>query len=199
MDQEIRERFEAQQQAQKEQTEHSATVNSATQSAQSRVTENIMNPNFQAQLEAKDLDTDEYPWIEDELGPELAGSHLTGNRDEEAYEQEIRWLDPNKAERILAEKSPGRLLRQNPAMLKLAQRKNPELVDDPGIEEPMSRSKDRRAIRSAMDVATNRKSLAAGMSGLDATTTATAETRRVTNEENDSSTRDRVAKLWRGR
>lgn len=182
---------------QRRNTEHSATTQSTVQSASSRVEENIMNPSFQAQLEEADLDSDEFPWIEDELGPELSGSHITGNRDPEEYEREVKWLDANKAERIIAEKNPGRLLRQNPSMLKLAQQPNQRMVDDENIEEPMVRSKDRRAVRSGMEVVTNRKALSAGMSGLDATTTATAETRHMTNESEESSgLRERAKSLY---
>lgn len=157
----------------------------AMRAASSQMEERIQNPDFLGELQRPKLDSEKYDWVEDELGPVFAGSKILGNRDEEQHPHARKWLNLNKRERMIAEGSPGRLLREHPAMLAISQRKHPEHVENNDITEPMD-SQDRRVTRDAMEAATDFETMAAGGAGLEAVSTATTEARQVTNEESES-------------
>lgn len=148
--------------------------------------ERVENPDFLGKLQEADVDTAAYDWIEEEVGPLLSGSHILGNRGEH-YETVAEMLDRNKVERMIAEANPGRLLRENPRMLALAQgirgsADHPDPTDNPAFREPLS-SREKRVLRDAQEVATNRKTMSIDHEGLDAVSNVTVENKTVSNEE----------------
>lgn len=165
-----------------------AAMASASQQAQ----ETLFNPHFFDELRDPDVDSELYDWLEDELGPVLSGAHIVGNRDEH-YEHQQQWLNQNRAERQIAERTPGRLLRNNPYLLAVAQ--DVSSPSDPAFREPMTQPK-RRVTRDAYDVATTLQSLSVGGYGLDSVTTATAESRVVKNDREKSGTASRLKKVF---
>lgn len=165
-----------------EESQHRAATTMAAEKASRRVE----NPEFLKQLQEADVDTDVFDWIEDEYGPVFSGAHIIGNRGEH-YEDQQDLLNRSKAERMVAESTPGRLLVENPRMHALAMgirgtREMPDPTDHEKYREPAS-SVEKRVIRDAMEVATSRETLAIEGRGLDAVATATVENRTVTNEE----------------
>lgn len=162
----------------------------AAQVAAQEARELLKNPEFLSQIQEADVDTDLYDWVRDEYGPVFSGSHILGNR-EDHYEEQQEMLNRNKAERMLAERTPGRLLRENPRMLALAQgvpgtKKHPDPTDDPAFRAPLSSQK-RRVIRDAAEVATTKQTLAIAMGAIDAVANATVENRTISNEEKSES------------
>jgi len=153
------------------------------QSNAQKVQENKFNPGFLSEIQDPKVDTDRFSWIQDELGPVLSGAHLIGQR-QEYFEQQQELLNRVKSEQIGVENTPGDLLQRHPNVLAVMQ--GAEGTDDPefrgGIDQPK-----RRALRDAMDVATTRQALSVGGEGIKAFTTATTETRQVTNEQEEES------------
>jgi hypothetical protein len=168
--------------------EQSAQV--ATQMAAKQAEHTVQNPRFLQELKDADVDSDVFDWISDELGPLLSGAHILGNRGEH-YEEQQELLNKNKVERLIAEGTPGRLLRENPAMAAQAQgvtgwtlAEGPH--DHPDYRPPLA-SQDRRVLRDLAEVLTTRETLAIEGRGLDAVATATVENRTVSNEESEQS------------
>lgn len=150
--------------------------------------ERVENPDFLGKLQEADVDTDLFDWVEDEAGPLFSGSHILGNRGEH-YEIVAEMLDRNKAERMVAERDPGRLLRENPRMLALAQgiqgsEEFPDPRDHPAFRTPLTDRK-KRVLRDAQEVATNRKTMSIEHQGLDAVSNVTVENKTVSNEETE--------------
>lgn len=155
----------------------------AQKMATSAVHERLQNPEFLDKLRDEDVDNELFPWISDELGPMLSGAHIIGNRAQD-YEREAKWLDMNEGERLVAEANPGRLLRENESVLRIAQGAHKDDVR----YRPPAQQDEKRVIRDAMEVSTNLKTLAVGAKGLESVTTATAENRVVRNDQEDTST-----------
>jgi hypothetical protein len=180
----FQERLDAEVDAQADQTAMAAAMQTATEHQQ----ETLFNPNFFDELRDSDVDGDLYDWLEAELGPVFSGAHIVGYRDEH-YPQQRDLLNRNAAERIIAERSPGRHLRQHPKLNALAQglagtSEYPNPTDNPAYRAPLTQAK-KRVIRAAMEVATTQQSLATQGYGLDSVTTATAEHRTV-NRDSES-------------
>jgi hypothetical protein len=149
----------------------------------------LKNPEFLSELQEEDVDTEVFDWVSDEYGPVFSGSHIIGNRGEH-FEEQQELLNRNKAERHVAERTPGRLLRENPRLLALAQglrgtEQHPDPTDRPEYRGPM-RSRKKRVVRDAAEVATNRQSLSIDGRGLDAVSNVTVENRSVSQEEQSS-------------
>jgi hypothetical protein len=161
----------------------SSAATSAQQAATSRLNERLENPEFFAQLRDLDIDTEQFEQLEAKLGPLGSGAHLIANRSEE-YEREIKWLDRNRAERMLAERQSGRLC--NGKTLEIAQKvhdkEGKEVREDYGSHE-------RRAVRDAMEAVTNFKTLGIETAGLSSVTEATAVSRVEQSEEETSKSR----------
>jgi len=197
MDQDIQDQINAQKQSSIEQQSQAAAVKAQMQQEQ----RNIKNPEFLKQLQEADLDSDVWDWLEAEIGPALSGSHILGNRDED-FELQQHMLNQNKAERWVAEGNPGRLLKENEAMLAQAQGvtgweegSGPEA--DPQYRAPHTRS-EKRVLRAAAEVITTRQTLSIGGRGVDAVSTATVENRTVSNEEKEASgIKERAARVFR--
>jgi hypothetical protein len=159
------------------------------------------NPEFLKQLQDPDVDTELWDWVEDEWGPAFSGAHILGQR-EESYEEQQSLLNRNAAERMIAERTPGRLLRENPRMLAISQGitgtdEHPDPTNHPAFREPLTTRKE-RVVRSSAEVMTNRQTLSIGGRGIDAVSSATVENRTVTkNEEEAKGATGRVKEVFR--
>lgn len=170
----------------KQQQEHQAAVSMAAE--QTRRT--VKNPEFLSQLQEADLDTGLFRWVEDEIGILASGSNMKGVRGENYAEQQDL-LVKNAIERVIAERSPGRLLRENPRMNAIAQgitctERHPDPANHPKYEEPWDSDK-RRAARHAKDAVVNHQSLSIEGRGIDAVANATVERRSVDQSETEAS------------
>lgn len=198
-----------QSQRQAQQTQHEMRMEqdshrAAAQIAAEKEAQKVQNPDFLEGLQDPDVDTDLWNWVEDELGPTLSGAHILGHRSEH-FEDQQSLLNRNKVERMVAERSPGRLYRQSKdgeLMLALAQgiqgtARNPDPTQNPRFRDPLTPRKE-RVIRDAAEVMTTRQTLSIGGRGVDAVSTATVENRTVTNEKaEESGVTGRVKKVFR--
>lgn len=178
-DQETREQIDVE----RERVGASEAASSAQRMAQQSVEEMLHNPEFLERVADPDMDTDVYDWVEDELGPVTSRAHILGYRSED-FERESKWLNMNKAERAITERNPGRLLRQNEDMLRIAQ----DAEQSHSRYRQPATSDQRRAFRDAYEVVTQRQTLSIEGKGIESQTKATAEHRTVTNQQEDSST-----------
>lgn len=172
----------------------------ATQVAAREAKKTLKNPEFLGQIQDPDVDTDLFDWVEDEFGPVFSGAHILGDRGE-YFEQQQEMLNRNKVERMVAERNPGRLLRENPRMLALAQgirgtEQHPDPTKNPAFREPLT-TKKQRVIRDAAEIATTRQTLGIEGRGLDAVANATVENRTVTNEDKEASAASTVKEVFR--
>jgi hypothetical protein len=170
----------------KEQQEHQAAVQMAAE--ESRRT--VKNPQFLDQLQEADLNTDLFDDIQNQIGILASGSNIKGVRDENYAEQQDL-LVKNAIERVIAERTPGRLLRENPRMHAIAQgltgtKACPDPTDHEDYREPVS-SAGRRALRHAKDAIVNHQSLSIEGRGIDAVANATVERRSVDQSETEAS------------
>lgn len=165
-----------------------AAASSAQEAAARKMQERLENPEFFEQLRDFDLDTDEHDFIEEMVGPLQSGAHLIANRSPE-YEKEAKWLDRNRAERMVVERTPGRLCKGK--TLEIAQGATGKQRD----KRPALDSDQRRALRDAMEVVTNVKTLGIETAGLSSVTEATAVSRVEKNEEETKSRTERAADL----
>lgn len=176
----------------KEVSAFDASVRSAANAASRKVDETLMNPNFFAELKKHGVDSDLYDWISNEMGPEFADGQMVGNREgDHTHRQE--WLGQNHIERMIAERTPGRLIKNKPYLLAVAQ--DCASPDDPAFRAPLTGPK-RRVLRSAQDVATNRKSMAVDGYATEAVTTATHETRSVNNSDEKSASERATRRIF---
>jgi len=167
----------------------SSAATSAQQVASQKLSERLENPEFFAQLRDLDLDTQELNFVEDLFGPLGSGAHLIANRSEE-YETEARWLDRNRAERMITERSAGRLCKGK--TLEIAQK----VHNNPHRDKRGKLTSDqRRAVRDGMEAVTNYKSLGINTAGLSSVTEATAVSRVEKSEEENQSRTERAANL----
>lgn len=156
----------------------------AQQMSKRGIEERIQNPEFFREYTDPDLDSALHDWVREEFGPLASSAHVLGHRDEH-YERKSEWLDLNKAERMIVESTPGRILREHLDVLRVFQ--GATHGTDKTMRQPMTQD-EKRVVRDGMEVVTNRKSLSVGGKGSDALTTATSEHRQVRNEEEDVST-----------
>jgi hypothetical protein len=173
-------------QVRQNQEEHRAAVKMASKQQQHKV----QNPEFLSQLQEADLDTDLHDWVEDEIGILASGSNMKGVRGEDySFQQDL--LVKNAIERVIAEGSPGRLLRENPRMYAQAQgiqatKSCPDPCEHPDYIEPIT-SQQRRALRQAKEAIVNHRSLSIEGRGIDAVANATVERRSVKQNESEAS------------
>jgi len=160
----------------------------AMQAAQRQQEKTLQNEYFLNELRDADIDSDLYEWVEEEFPTFFSGAHAVGNRGE-TWDREADLKNFNKRERLMAERSPGRLLQDRPRLLAIAQ--GCDSPQDPEFREPLTPRKE-RAIAGAAEVSSDLMSLAKGRAGLDATTTATTEN-RVKRESAEESTSKKLA------
>lgn len=160
-----------------------SAISEANQMARQAIEERMQNPEFLDKLQDADVNSEVHDWLEDEIGPPLSGAHILGNM-EEMHRHRQRWLNYNKVERMVAEQQPGRLCREHPYLLRIAQGVHKR--DDKDLREPLT-SDEKRVLRDVAEVLTVRQSLAVEAEGLESVTTATTETRNVQNSKEESS------------
>lgn len=176
--------------AQTEQQARQAAQETAFAAARKKHAKRVENPEFFQQLRDADFPSDkedEFSWLEDELGPATSGAHIIGNRSPD-YEHEVKWLMQNRAERVLAETEPGRLCRGTTRQIAEGVHGRPD--KEP---KPPRTTEERRGVRSAFRALTNLRALAVGAKGLDSVTQATAVSKVEKSEDENKSTRERVA------
>jgi hypothetical protein len=168
----------------KEQREHideQTNQRSAQQGIQTNrreVAERKFNPSFLRRIQDADLDSDLHDWLEAEFPALFSGAHIVGQRSGQ-YEAQQEFLNRAKAERYIAETSPGALLQRHPGVHASMAGTTPEQAIQPIT------SDEKRVVRDAMEVATARQGLAVGARGLRSVTTATSETRTVRHEDGE--------------
>jgi len=161
----------------------------AAQMARERSQETVRNPNFHSEIGDPDVDSEQYDWVTAEFGPTFSKAQIHGNFHEDfGLERDI--LNPNLAERIIAESNPGETLRQDHELLALAQgikgtEQYPNPTDNPAFREPMDAS-ERRIVRESARVATVQQSLGADAKGIDSQTTVKTETETISSESEQS-------------
>jgi len=99
---------------------HQSSQQMAQQAAMSKQQEKLQNPRFLDALRDADIDSELVDWLEDEYPDWFSGAHAISNRGE-LYDQIADLKMFNKRERRLAERDPGRLLRDRPFLLAAAQ------------------------------------------------------------------------------
>jgi len=154
------------------------------QSQQEQVSKRKFNPGFFKETSGLDADTELFGWLENELGAKGSRAHVLGHRPEHYAEQQ-ELLNRNQAERMIAERDPGYLLKKNPAVLAVYQ--NVEGMDDPDSVTPIDVDRERRQYRDLAEVLTTRETLAIQGEFVDALTTATTETHHREETEDDAS------------
>lgn len=180
------ERVEAEQRAEqreKEKQARQAALQQATKAVKA-------NPQFLSQLQEDDLDTQEFPEVSDNIGPIASGANIIGNR-EERYERELKWINMNRSERTIAEAEPGRLCRGSTREIA-----NGKHGEGGGELRRQTTMEQRRALRDAYEVLTNRNALAVQNRGLRAITEATAVSR--TEGVEDDGLASKASKLFDG-
>jgi hypothetical protein len=158
------------------------------QVAAEEVSEIHKNPEFVDKLQDLGISSETYSWIEEELGVELAGGHIFGNRGD-GYTESIDLLSRNTSAMAVAEATPGRLLRENPRMLAVARGVHRRVNEDEDPVEEMqapATPKEKRGMRAASDLIANHKSKAEEGEGLDAVSTVTTERKQQTDNESES-------------
>jgi hypothetical protein len=161
---EKRQMMEEQKRMQEDRQMNVAAEKTSQQVAAESVSEVHRNPEFVDKLQDLGVSSKTFSWIEEELGVELAGGHIFGNRDS-GYTESMDLLSRNTSAMAVAESNPGRILRENPLMLAVARgihhRVEPD--EDPleELQDPAT-PKEKRALREASDLITNHKRMARG-------------------------------------
>src|SRR6056297_851509 len=89
---------------------HASGQQVAQQAAMSKQAERLQNPRFLDALRDADIDSELVDWLEDEFPDWFSGAHAISNRGE-LWDQIADLQMFNKRERRLAERDPGRLLK----------------------------------------------------------------------------------------
>lgn len=186
MDPDQRQQLREQLGAQAEQDASGQATRAAQSMSTSGIEERIQNPQFLQEYTDPKADSDLHDWLEDEFGPLFSRAHVLGYRNED-YERKAEWLDVNKGERMVAEGSPGRILKEHPDVLAVMQGHVYQDTHAPDDRTKPHTQEERRVTRDGMEVVTQRKSLSVEGKGSENLTTATAENRVVRNEEEDTS------------
>ena len=181
------EQLEQRKQFQDEQRAAESASQRAGEMARQQMEEKLHNPQFAETIRDPDLEKK----YEEDIGPDVSKAHAVANRDSTERDR-IYWKTLNKRERRIAESNPGFLLKENPMLLALAQdARKPEkiaLADS----QPLT-SKEKRKMRGSFEVSEAIKSLGIDNRGLESLTTATAEHRTVTNQnEQEQGMKSRV-------
>lgn len=162
---------------------------SAIDRAAARQEKKIENSHFLNELRDPDVDSEVFDWISEEQPTWFSGARAVTNRPHN-WDQIADLSMQNKRERAMAERSPGRLLRSRPRLLAIAQ--GVDSPQDPKFREPITSAKARRLYESA-EIAADLMTLSRDGAGLDATTTATTET-RVKRESEAEETGSKVSR-----
>jgi len=191
---------------------HASNQSVAQQAAMSKQAERLQNPRFLDALRDADIDSELVDWVEDEFPDWFSGAHAISNRGE-LWDQISDLQMFNKRERRLAERDPGRLLKDRPFLLAAAQGADSppaEAYGREGIPGDRQYWKKRIAARdvarspldsdeqSAMfggaEVAASLKALAREAAGLESVSTVKTES-EVHREESEQSTKERLGEM----
>ena len=186
----------------------------AMQSAMRKQQEKIQNPNFLEALRDSDLDLDlgDDTSLEELFPTWFSGARAVTNRGD-SWDQEADLLMKNKRERRVTQRNPGRLLRDRPFVMATMQgAETPQTdayqsPDIPGSREHWERKiATKREVRQplspeqqsmvygAAEVAADQMALSRNAAGLEATSTATTET-RVHREEQEEGAKSRLGSV----
>jgi hypothetical protein len=155
------------------------TAKQGLKANQRHVNERKFNPSFLERIQDPDLDSEIHSWVRSEFPALFSGAQVVGQRDP-TFEQQQEFLNRSKAEKFIAERSPGALLQRHPGV-----HATMESADSPSDVSDTMQSDHKRVTRNAMELATTRQGLAVGARGLRSVTTATSETRTVRKEADD--------------
>jgi len=184
----------------------------AQQAAMSKQSERLQNPRFLDALRDADIDSELVDWLEDEYPDWFSGAHAITNRGE-LYDQIADLQMFNKRERRLAERDPGRLLKDRPFLLAAAQGAESPTADAytqsdiPGnrafwedrlaakkiARMPIS-SDEQSAMFGGAEVAASLKALAKDAAGLESVSTVKTES-EVHREESEQSAKERLGSM----
>lgn len=171
------------------------------QIAAEEVSEIHRNPEFMEKLQELGVQSETFEWIEEELGVELAGAHVFGNRDD-GYAERVDLMSSNTTAKLVAEASPGRILREHPDMLAIARglhhRVDGTVEDVLNELQPPANAQEKRVMRSADELITNHKAKAEDSTGLDAVSTVQTERKNHSNEESETTSEERALKGFLG-
>jgi hypothetical protein len=173
---------------QEEQQLTASAQQTAMQVAQRQQEKTLQNEYFLNELRDSDLDSELFDWLEEEFPTMFSGAHAVSNRGN-TWDREADLLTYSKRERLKAERTPGRLLKDRPRLLAIAQ--GADSPQDPAYREPLTPRKE-RAIYGAAEVSADLMALSKNSAGLDATTTATTEN-RVKREGSEESTSKKLS------
>lgn len=177
---------------QEEQQLHGMGAQAGIQTAAKKQERKIENQQFLESLRDADIDSEVFDWLEEEFPTWFSGAHSVTNRGED-WDKQADLLMHNKRERALAERNPGRLLRDRPVLLAIAQGRTAD--SEPKPLQPMN-SEERRAMYGGADVAADLMALSKEKAGLEATTTATTET-RVTRESQEDEQTSKIGAIYK--
>jgi len=198
--------------AQNDERLHQSSQQMAQQAAMSKQAEQLQNPRFLDALRDADIDSELVDWLEDEYPDWFSGAHAISNRGE-LYDQIADMQMFNKRERRLAERDPGRLLKDRPFLLAAAQGADSppaeayDRGDIPGGRQfwkervaateiarmPMN-SDEQSAMFGGAEVAASLKALARDAAGLESVSTVKTES-EVHREESEQSTKERLGSM----
>lgn len=181
-------------------------------SQHSEVEKRKMNPGFYREIADLHADTEQYNWIENEIGVKSAPGHILGNRSEDyVFQQQL--LNKNWADRLKAERDRGRLWLKNPSadavLLGLeggsdgqkcvAETSDGGLKIVPGGHEdfiaPLAASGERRQYDDVAELQTTRESLAVQGEALGALTKASSEVLHRDEKAEETDTAGRISRL----
>jgi len=166
-----------------EQTRQQAAQQGLTAN-QRHVDERKFNPSFLDRVQDPDVDSEIHDWLSSEFPALFSGAHIVGQR-QAYYEEQQSYLNRAKAEKFIAENSPGALLQRHPEVAATMAGETPD--DHEEAHAHALHTDERAKVRNAMEVATTRQSLAVDARGLRSVTTATSETRTVRQETDGDS------------
>jgi len=174
-----------------------------------KVSKTKMNPGFYREIADLNIESEQYDWLENELGAKAAPGHILGKRPEEYVFQQML-LNRNQANRMITEGERGRLLKKNPVVDAVFQglggkqcvewnEQTQRLTLTPtahtNFAAPIESSAERRQFRDAMDLQTTRESLAVEGEALDALTKATTESVHRNERDEQETKAGRVASV----
>lgn len=188
MDKETQERLHAQEDQQLTASAQSAAMQQAARQQE----QTLQNGYFLNELRDSDIDGELYGWLEEEYPTLFSGAHSVTNRSD-TWDEEADLLMHNKRERLVAERSPGRLLEDRPRLLAIAQ--GVSSPQDPEFREPLTPRKE-RAVFGGAEIAADLMALSKNRAGLDATTTATTENRVKRESAEESSSKKLSEKIY---
>lgn len=183
--------YAQQRQRETEEQLHAASQQEALRQQTERQRQQLENGWFLKELTDVDLDSELADWIQEEYPTWFSSIRAMSERPDNWGEMADLKMG-NRRERAVAERTPGRLLRDRPYLLAIAQGEN-SLQELRGA----MTSDQRRLTRGAADVAADLMALSTDGEGLKAVSTATTETHVKREDAEDKSAKKRIAGVFR--